>query len=697
MTVGEEAPIFQRTAKRSFSFQGRSRRIHYNFHTPHWVRGVGANFEGERVIEMLQRAHVNEVTPVFGLCSCGNAYWDTSRDDIRHPGLVKDMVAELLTAARGSGVYVSIHFAMAVNNRAVELHPDWAMVRSDGSSVDGGSDRGWAWPCVNSPHLRENVWPLLTEFLGRYRPDGLFLDMITFADDACYCRWCLEKMREEGDIVGDPVAENEFRARRIDDAIRETLRLVRDAAPDIAVTFNNQLRFGRLTRRRDALDFVDVEAPFSWGPFVFPMRARYARTGQLPVAGMTTRFLNDWDYFGTLTPMAQMKYECAAILSTASAVCIGDHPQPSGELDPLVYHRIREVFAYVRERETWTIGASSVKELAVLVEEEPADDATGGGRSRNTSSEIRRTESQWVEESASAHGDVSASYGAARALLEGNRDFDMVDVAADWSSYRCVIAAETSVVDEGVAQRLASYVDAGGSLVLIGHRPWTNPGARPVLEQLAGVNYAGHGEFSSCFLSAADGSLPHYVSGPYVRLAARPGTEAPASIVRPYDDLDTPPIFSGYHAPPGKRDGHAGIARNGRVVTIAGSLARDYWLSGNPGLRGLLLDALDALLPERHVELEPPSPLTEISLMEIAGEWILHLLQVTPNRGMGAQIVEDVSIRRDVIVTIRPPYSVRRVLRLPSREELPFTRLQGGLRLDLPGASFHEMLLVESM
>ena len=272
----------------------------------------------------------------------------------------------------------------------------------------------------------------------------------------------------------------------------------------------------------------------------------------------------------------------------------------------------------------------------------------------------------------------------------------MVDVAADWSSYRCVIAAETSVVDEGVAQRLASYVAAGGSLVLIGHRPWTNPGARPVLEQLAGVNYAGHGEFSSCFLSAADGSLPHYVSGPYVRLAARPGTETLASIVRPYDDLDTPPIFSGYHAPPGKRDGHVGIAWNGRVVTIAGSLARDYWLSGNPGLRGLLLDALDALLPERHVELEPPSPLTEISLMEIAGEWILHLLQVTPNRGMGAQIVEDVSIRRDVTVTIRPPYSVRRVLRLPSREELPFTRLPGGLRLDLPGASFHEMVLVES-
>ena len=240
------------------------RRIHYNFHTPHWARGVGADFDGPSVIDTLRRANVNEVTPVFGFCSCGNAYWDTERDDLRHPGLAKDMVAELLGAAKGSGVSVSIHFAMGVNNRAIERHPDWAMVRSDGSSLDGGPDRGWAWPCLNSPHIEENVWPLLREFLRRYQPDGLFMDMITFADKACYCRWCLERMRNEGCAVGDQAAEDAFRVETIDRVIRDTLSLIRAARPDIPVAFNNQWRFGRLSRRRDALDFIDVEAPLSW-------------------------------------------------------------------------------------------------------------------------------------------------------------------------------------------------------------------------------------------------------------------------------------------------------------------------------------------------------------------------------------------------------------------------------------------------
>ena len=58
----------------------------------------------------------------------------------------------------------------------------------------------------------------------------------------------------------------------------------------------------------------------SWGALGYPMRVRYARSGGLPIAGMTTRFLKDWDYFGTLTPLVQMKSECASFLSTANAV-----------------------------------------------------------------------------------------------------------------------------------------------------------------------------------------------------------------------------------------------------------------------------------------------------------------------------------------------------------------------------------------
>jgi hypothetical protein len=300
-----------------------------------------------------------------------------------------------------------------------------------------------------------------------------------------------------------------------------------------------------------------------------------------------------------------------------------------------------------------------------------------------------------VSEDAQVQGDVNASYGAGRALLEANWDFDLVDIADDWSGYRCLIASDNSVIDRALAGRLQSHVQAGGSLVLVGALPWSDAGARPVLEELSGVDYVGEGEFSSCFLAADEESIAHYVSGPYVRLRARPGTEVLAGIVRPFDDLDTPPLFSGFHAPAGVIDGHAGIARSGRVVTIPASLGRDYWLSANPELRRLLVDALRTVVPEQLVELESPSPLIEVSLMEQDGQWVVHLLQPTPNRSTGALIIEETLVRRDVAVTIRPPYPVGGVVRVPSGDKLPLTSVAGGYRVVVPELGFHEMLLVE--
>jgi hypothetical protein len=668
----------------TFSFAGRNRRIHLNFHTPYWVRSVGDTFDGEEVIETLTRAGVNEVTAVFGLCSCGNAYWDTRRDDLRHPGLAKDMVDELLRGARGSGVHVSIHFAVGCNNRLIERKPEWAMARRDGSLLDGGPSKTWAWPCLNSPHLDENVLPLLEEFLERYRPDGLFLDMVTFAEETCFCSWCLERMREEDVDPDDPLGSEEFRARTIDRVIERASTVVRARAPGIALTVNNQTRFGRLLRRRDQLDFVDVEALMSWGALGYPMRVRYARSGGLPIAGMTTRFLKDWDYFGTLTPLAQMKSECASFLSTANAVCIGDHPQPSGRLDPFVYERIGHALSYVRERERWSIGARAINDVAVLVDPDSVTD-------RTASSAFRRGPAEADDMRGSK---ARATFGAGKALLEGQRDFNVVDIDAEWTAHRCVIAAENQRIGQPEAERLSGYVAGGGRLLLIGPQIWTDEDARPLIEDIAGVRWAGPGAFSSCFIGEPGGWSAHYVSGPFARLIPRPGCEAIAPLLLPLEDLDSPPVFSGHHAPPGDPDEGVGITRCGNVVTIAASLASDYWQSGNPDLRRLLVDALDLVLPEPYVEIEPHSPLIEISIMELGGEHIVHVLQQTVNRGTGPVLVEDVPVRRDVTVTVRAPYPVREVVRLPSEEPLPGVAVSGGVRVELPELGFHEMLKV---
>lgn len=663
----------------AYAYDGASRRIHLDFHTPHWVKQVGHRFDGARFVETLQRARVNAVTAVFGLCACGNAYWDTARDDVRHPGLAKDLARELLNAAEGSEVQVYIHFSMAINNRAVERHPDWACARYDGTPFAGGPERAWAWPCLNSPYVTELAWPLLREFLGTYRPRGIFLDMVTFPRGACFCHFCRERMRAEGVDAADPSAHHEFLQRSLDQFVARTFHLVKGLAPEVAFTCNNQVDVGILSRRRQWMDYVELEAPISWNTWSYPIRARYARSCAIPVDGMTTRFLRSWGYFGTITPIPQTRFECASILATAGAVCIGDHLHPSGEPEPVVYESIRTVYAEVQAGEPWTLGAHAVPDVAVLA------DPIGPDR------EPRHT------------------YGAAKALLDASRHFDVVDLAGDWEAYRCLILPENESLTAPIAERLERYVWAGGKLVLTGLAPWQATDARPILDRLGGVRFQGESPFHGAYLSfpptsplaVGQPSMPHRVNGRFARLHPDAGTTSLARVVHPYEDLDTPPRFGHFHAPPGAEADDAGATHarygSGQVVCIAAPLAADYFTTGNPSVRRGLSNALDLLIPpgERLIELEQPSPNLEVSLMEKDGVWVVHLVQFAANRGSGANLVEDVPLRTGIGVQVGPPYPVGRVLRVPDGEELEHSFDDRRVRFVVPELRIHAMIVLE--
>ncbi len=75
------------------------RQVHLDFHRPHWVENVGAEYDPEELVQTWKDANVNAVTVVFGLCTWGNAYYDSAIAPV-HPGLHKDMLTPLLPAAK---------------------------------------------------------------------------------------------------------------------------------------------------------------------------------------------------------------------------------------------------------------------------------------------------------------------------------------------------------------------------------------------------------------------------------------------------------------------------------------------------------------------------------------------------------------------------------------------------------------------
>ena len=116
----------------------------------------------------------------------------------------KDMVAEFWVPPRAAGGPLSRSgFAMGVNNRAIKRHPDWAMVQEQQDRAStAGTDRGCGLAVLEltSPHSRRaslaapaRVPPALPARRPVHGHDHI-------NNKACYCRWCLERMRNEGSL-----------------------------------------------------------------------------------------------------------------------------------------------------------------------------------------------------------------------------------------------------------------------------------------------------------------------------------------------------------------------------------------------------------------------------------------------------------------------------------------------------------------
>ncbi|WP_167858981.1 alpha-amylase family protein [Paenibacillus cymbidii] len=666
-----------------------SRKIHLDFHTPHWVEQVGQSFDAERLVQTWKQARVNAVTAVFGYCACGNAYYEGAAGQ-QHPGLQQDMLTPLLAAAKREQIQIYVHFSTGIHDRAVLEHPEWAMQRKDGSRLDTDGGRSWGWPCFNSPFVEEWFWPQLRDFVPRF-PDvaGIFLDMVMYPADTCYCSYCRQKAAALGLDLNRREEMERFERLTLDTFMAQTKTLIQSLDPQMAFTSNNQWYIGGA--RSEYLDFIELEAPVSWNSYHYPIVARYIRTLPKPSGGMTTRFPKNWGYFGSLNNETQLKFECATILATLGACCVGDQLHPSGKPDEGVYELIGDAYAFVQEREAWALNAQSVPYLGIL-----ADDQ------RNC--QIRSAPADYF-----AHQTPEALYGAGLALLEGNRHFDVLDRLSELAPYRLLWLAENRTLDTALIPAIRAYVAGGGKLLVTGSELWRNAEWRLLLEELAGVKLADIAASPGIFVKPGDKlaagipQVPYFVKSAYARLLPGSGAEVAAELILPYENIDPSRRFGHYHAPAGEPSGNpaAVIGRYGAgAVCVAPlSLAEDYFSVGSRHIRQLVLSMIDELLPaeERLLEVAAHSPAVEVSLMrqEQKNRWVLHLVQYGAKRHTGNTVIEELPLRRDIPVRVRLAQRPAAVYAAPSRQPLDWTWTDGVLETIVPELHIHQMVVME--
>ncbi|MFC5661715.1 alpha-amylase family protein [Kitasatospora misakiensis] len=649
------------------------RTVHLDFHTGPDVPDVGRDFDPVTFARTFRDAQVDSVT-VFAKCHHGRLYYGTDRPE-RHPGLSPDLdlLAEQVEALHSVGIRAPIYLSLQVDEHAAREHPEWIALGEDLKLARWSTsafDAAWNILDMSSPYA-DYFADQLDEVLRRFAPvDGIFIDMCW--NQPSVSRWAVDGMRREG---LDP-AEAEHRNRYANLVAQRYMArysaMVEKALPADAVQgvwFNSRPKTG-LAEEQKYLHHVEVEGlpTGGWGYAFLPYVARYVRPFGLPVLSHTGRFHESWGDNAALKPHAALLYECSQMLAQGLTSGVGDVLHPRGVPARAAYDLIGSVYGHVARCEPFLDEAKVVSELAVVV-----DPALGDNPG-------------------------ASNMGAVRALQQLRAQFDVVPPTADLSGYRAVVVPETTPVDDALAERLQTYRQAGGGVLLVGPALLKN-GTEPALPDLPveGLAPAPAGEsFLACQgVPGVPEDFPVISYGARLAAHARPGAEVLANVVAPYFPRSWDKFCGHSYTPPADPTGEVAVAVADGVAAVTVPLLEAFHEHGLETYRHLLGAALDRLLPDPLVRAGGPVHL-EATAQRTAAGTVVHLISFIPARETPElDLVHDPFPLLDVPVSVRLATAPRSVRLQPAGLELPWEHDGEYVHVRVTTPDGHAMVVVE--
>lgn len=658
------------------------RQIHLDFHTSEKIPGVGERFDSTQFQEMLQAGHVNSVT-LFSKCHHGLTYHDTAVG-IRHPHMNRELLPRQIEACRAIGVKTPIYISAGYDEAMAAQHPEWTWKQKEGKEFDPLKP-GFKRMCFNTPYL-DYLCAQIDEVVEKFEGgDGLFLDIVNAR--ACYCRWCMDGMVSSGlNPMEDGDAES-YAQIVLQKYLARATESSRKGNPARRVFHNS----GHIPKGASQIlkwnSHLELESlpTGGWGYDHFPVSARYAATTGLDYLGMTGKFHTTWGEFGGFKRPAALRYECAAMLAFGSKCSIGDQLHPSGLMNPDTYALVGEAYAEVEAAEPWCRGATPISEIA-LVSPEALRAANPAG-----------------------HGQTShAEEGAARMLLETQMQFDVVDLDRDLSRYRLVILPDQIALTGDFAEKIRTYFESGGKLLLSGQSGMSAGSDSFALD--LGLEIVGRSPWNPDYLVATELAPTAPVRGPIVihggawDIRAQPGRDLKifAQRAAPYFNRAWDHFCSHQHTPDDTLSKFPGAVGDSRFAYFAHDIFTRYRRYGQPLYRDLVADAIRHLLGDLSLTTNLPTA-ARATLAHQAAEnrTVLHLLYATPTlRGArdgdfakSVEVIEDLVPLHDIECVVRLPYSVKSARLVPLGEDLPLTQGgSGAVSFTVPRVLCHQMV-----
>lgn len=632
--------------------------MHFDLHPSAGDTVLGADTTEANVAELLDR-----VKPDYVQYDCkghaGYAGYPTKIGS-PSPGIVQDALAiwRKVTADRSIGLYV--HYSGVWDNRAIELHPEWARVLPDGSPDPQHTS-------VFGDYAETLMIPQLVEVLKDYRLDGAWVDGECWAAQLDWSPRALAEWKQRTGLDEAPrdrqhprwLEWKQFHRDAFERYLNRWVDAVHAACPGAQLTSNWMYTTFAPKPVAAKLDYLSGD----YAPTVSVDRARtearYLASTGMPWDLMAWGFNAGHQLGHSLKPATQLQQEAAVVLMQGGGFQVYYQPTRAGFVVPDIVNTMSEVAVFVRARQAFSHKSASVPQVALLL---------------SYASQADRSDAVFTP-----YGCQDELEGALHMLLGCHYSVDILaehQLSPRLSEFPMVVIPDSHRLEPSFRDRLVEYVRQGGSLLLLGQHC-----ARLFAEYL-GVRFLGDPAPVVAELETPIGVVNH--NGLWQAIEP---TDARVLAYR-YPTRDT------------RRDGQpaATVASLGRgtIAAVYGPVALNHFRTHAPGTERLIKAIAERLFKDPAFTLDAPS-LVDAALRRTAdGRLSLHLLNRANMQVADRYLMTDeVPPVGPITARIRCETKPKRVRWLPGSGRVRWSWTDGTVTAKIPSLHIHGALVIE--
>ncbi|NMC36938.1 MAG: hypothetical protein GYA41_01280 [Bacteroidales bacterium] len=431
--------------KRSDCFFG----IHFDLHASENIKDAGRSLSYEMVDTFLLR-----VKPDFIQIDCkghpGISSYPT-KVGFHVEGFLKDPLKLFREVTKKNNVALFMHFSGVWDNKVVQEHPDWAVIKANG-------ERSTQKVSFFSPYLQQYMIPQLQELASVYRVDGAWVDGECWAVEPDFGEASVKRFIQQTGITEIPRKSSdkywpefiEYTRSLFRSHLKTYVDAIHASNPGFQITSNWAYSSLMPEKVTTDVDYLSGDVTPQNGVYRSAFEARCLAPQGKPWDLMAWGFSwNGSDMPMSIKSAVQLKQEAAEIMTMGGGVQFYFQQNRDLSIKPWLALMLEDIAGFCRERQYFCHKAVPVPQVALVYPSESY---------------------QWQAETPYSR-PTGMLQGTLYALLDAQLPVEILmehHLPGALSKYRMVVVPECESLTQSSMDEIKSFLHNGGRVLVIG-------------------------------------------------------------------------------------------------------------------------------------------------------------------------------------------------------------------------------------